>query len=103
HLFLSCLSHVFLSEFCLKHWGEKSGLDGMPGSHGRGPALSNLVSWGALFPETGRIDCSAIDVNATAKPQGGSQPSTPYNKTITYDRNKIEKHKQMSLEFLVAL
>jgi hypothetical protein len=42
HLFLSCLSHVFLSEFCLKHRGEKSGLDGMPGSHGRGQALSEM-------------------------------------------------------------
>jgi len=103
HLFLSCLSHVFLSEFCLKHRGKKSGLDGLSGSHGRGPALSDLVSRGTLFPETGRIDCSAIDVNATAKPQGCSQPSTPYNKTITCNRNKIEKHTQMSLEFLVAL
>ena len=103
HLFLSCLSHVFLSEFCLKHRGEKSGLDGMPGSHSRGSALSDLVSRGTLFPETGRIDCSAIDVNATAKPQSGSQPSTPHNQTITCNRNKTEKHKQMSLESLVAL
>ena len=103
HLFLSCLSHVFLSEFCLKHRGEKSNVDGMPGSHGRIAALSDLVSRGTLFAETGRIDCSAIGVNATAKPQSGSQPSTPHNKTITYDRHKIEKHTQMSLEFLVAL
>lgn len=67
HLILSCLSHVFLSEFCLKHRGEKTGLDRMSGSHGRGSAVSNLVSRRALFPETGRIHCSAIGVNATAK------------------------------------
>jgi len=103
HLILSCLSHVFLSEFCLKHRGEKSGLDGMPGSHGRSAALSDLVSRWTLFPETGRIDCSAIGVNATAKPQSGSRPSTPHNQTITCDRHKIEKHTQMSLESLVAL
>lgn len=103
HLILSCLSHVFLSEFCLKHRGEKSGLDSMPGSHGYGPALPGLVSRRALFPETGRIHCRAIGVNATAKSQGCSQPSTPHNQTITCDRHKIEKHTQMSLESLVAL
>jgi hypothetical protein len=75
----------------------------MSSSHSRGPALSDLVLRVALFPETGRIDCSAIDVNATAKSQSCSQPSTLYNKAITYDRNKIKKHTQMSLEFLVAL
>jgi SRSO17 transposase len=103
HLILSCLSHVFLSEFCLKHRGEKFGVDGMPSSHGRSAALFDLVSRGTLFPETGRIDCSAIGVNATAKPQSGSQPSTPHNQAITCDRYKTEKHKQMSLEALVAL
>jgi len=75
----------------------------MPGSHGRSAALSDLVSRGTLFPETGRIDCSAIGVNATAKPQSGSQPSTSNNKTITCDRYKTEKHTKMSLESLVAL
>ena len=102
-LFLSCLSHVFLSEFCLKYRREKFGVDGMPGSHCRSAALSDLVSRGALFPKTGRIDCGATGVNTTAKSQNCSQPSTSYNKTITYDRHKIEKHTQMSLESLVAL
>ena len=103
HLILSCLSHVFLSEFCLRCRGEKSGPDVMPGSHGRSEALSNLVSRRALFPETGRIDRCAIGVNATAKQQGRSQPSTSHNQAITYDRHKIEEHNQMSLELLVAL
>jgi hypothetical protein len=103
HLFLSCLSHVFLSEFCLQYRKKKSGVDGLPSSHGRRVALSDLVSRGTLFPETGRIRCSAIGVNATAKSQSGLQPSTSHNQTITYDRHKTKKHKQMSLEPLVAL
>jgi len=103
HLILSCLSHVFLSEFCLKHRGEKSGLDRMPGSHGRGSALPDLVSGRALFPETGRLHYRAIGVNTTAKQQSRPQPSTPHNKTITCGRHKTEKHTQMSLESLVAL
>jgi SRSO17 transposase len=103
HLILSCLSHLFLSEFCLKHKGKKSGFDGMPGSHGHGTTVPDLVSRRTLFPETGRIDFSTIDFNATAKSQGCLQPSTSYYQTITYNRNKIKKHKQMSLESLVAL
>ena len=103
HLILSCLSHVFLSEFCLKHRGEKSRLDHMPGSHSRSPALSDLVSRWTLFSETGRIDCGAIGVNATAKQQSCSQPPTPHDQTITCDRYKTEEHTKMSLEFLAAL
>jgi SRSO17 transposase len=34
HLILSCLSHLFLSEFCRRHRGEKSGPDGAPGAVG---------------------------------------------------------------------
>ena len=103
HLILSCLSHIFLSEFCLKHRGEKPWLDGLPGPHCCGPALSDLVSRRALFPQTGPIDCRAIGVNATAKQQSCSLPSTPNNQTITCDRHKTQKHQQMSLESLVAL
>lgn len=103
HLILSCLSHVFLSEFCLKHRGEKSRLDRMPGSYGRGPALSDLVSGRALFPQMGRIDCRAIGINTTTKQQSCSQPSPPYNTTVTSDRHKTEKHTQMPLESFVAL
>jgi SRSO17 transposase len=103
HLILSCLSHLFLSEFCLKHRGEKSGLDGMPGSHGHSESVPDLVSRRTLFPETGRIDRSAIDYNATAESQSCSQPSTSHNQTITCNRHKVKKHKQMSLESLVAL
>ena len=103
HLILSCLSHVFLSEFCRKYRGEKLGSDGVPGSHGDSKALSGLVSWWPLFPETGRVDLCAIGVNATAKSQGRSKPSTPYNQTITCDRHQTQDHSQMSLEPLVAL
>ena len=103
HLILSCLSHIFLSEFCLTHRGKKPWLDGLPGPHRCGPALSDLVSRRALFPQTGPIDCRAIGVNATAKQQSCSLSSTPNNQTITCDRHKTQKHQQVSLESLVAL
>jgi len=103
HLILSCLSHVFLSEFSLRYRGGKSRPDAMPGPHRSSEALSDLVSRRALFPETGRIDRCAIGLNATPKQQGRSQPSTAYNQAIACDRHKTEEHKQMSLELLVAL
>jgi len=103
HLILSCLSHVFLSEFCMKHRGEKSPTDALPGPHRSSKALSSLVSRRSLFAETGRTDCRAIGVNAAAKQQGRSQPPTSHNQAITYDRHKIEEHNQMSLDLLVAL
>lgn len=56
HLILSCLSHVFLSEFCLKYRGEKSWSDGVPSAHSHsnaGPAVGSI--W-PLFPQVCRID-----------------------------------------------
>jgi len=103
HLILSCLSHVFLSEFCLKHRGGKSGPDGLPSTDRHGYADSGVGSGGTLFAEVRRTDQCATDVNAAAQRQGGSQPPTPYNQTITYHRHKTEKHSQMSPGTLVAL
>ena len=103
HLILSCLSHVFLSEFCIKHRGGKSRLDHMPGPHRSSKALPSLVSRGALFAETGRTDCCAIGVNTTAKHQSCAKPQTPYNPSITCHRYQTQKHDQMSLGTFVAL
>jgi SRSO17 transposase len=79
HLILSCLSHVFLSEFCLKYRGEKPGPQYMPGANGDCSTLSGLVPEGPLQPQIGRKHRYAIGVNATAKHQSRSQPSTAYN------------------------
>jgi len=79
HLILSCLSHVFLSEFCLKHRGKKSGTDGLPGSHRDVSAGAALGSWWAMFPQISRNDWCAIGLNATAQCQGPAEPSPQYN------------------------
>jgi hypothetical protein len=50
-LILSCLSHVFLSEFCLKYRGERSWSDGVPSAHSdsnTGPVVGS--KW-PLFPQ----------------------------------------------------
>jgi len=103
HLILSCLSHVFLSEFCLKFRGEKSGPDGVPSAHSHSNAGPAVGSRWPLFPQVCRIDQCAIGVNATPQRQGGSQPPTSDYCPFTCHRNQFEKHSQMSLETLVAL
>jgi SRSO17 transposase len=103
HLILSCLSHVFLSAFCWKFRGEKSGADGLPGPHGHGQAGGVVGSRRPLFAEVGRADQRAIDANATAKRQGRAQPPTPDNRPFTCDWHQTENLNQMPLEQLVAL
>lgn len=103
HLILSCLSHVFLSEFCWKHRGGKPRPDGLPGPHGHGEAGTAMGSLRPLFAEVRRGDQRAIDVNATAKRQGRPQPPTPNDRPFTRDRHQTENHNQVSLETLVAL
>jgi len=103
HLILSCLSHVFLSEFCWKYRGEKPGPDTLPGPHRHGQAGGTLGSRRPLFAEVRRADQHTIDVNAAAKRQGGPKPPSPHNHAFTQHRHQIENHNQMSLETLVAL
>jgi len=79
HLILSCLSHVFLSEFCLKHRGKKSGTNGLPGSYRDVLAGTTLGSWWTMFPQISRNDRCAIDVNAKAQCQILAEPSPQYN------------------------
>jgi len=103
HLILSCLSHVFLSEFCWKHRGEKSGPDGLSGAYGGGEAGGVMGSRRPLFADVRRADRHAIDAHATAKRPGRSLPPTPHHRSFTRDRHHTENHNQMSLETLVAL
>ncbi|MBM2837339.1 MAG: hypothetical protein HW409_1528 [candidate division NC10 bacterium] len=103
HLILSCLSHVFLSEFCLKHRGEKSGFDGLSGPDRDGDADALVGSGWTLLAEVRRTGQCPIGVNTTAKRQDGPQPSPPNHRSFTRHRHQIEKHNQMSLEMFVAL
>jgi hypothetical protein len=103
HLILSCLSHIFLSEFCLKYRGEKPGPDGLPDPDGHGDAGPGVGSGRTLLAPVCRTDRRAIDVNATTQRQGGSQPPSSNHCSLTRDRHPTQRHHQMSLETLAAL
>jgi SRSO17 transposase len=103
HLILSCLSHVFLSEFCLKHRGEKSGPDGLPSPHGHGDAGAVVGAGRTLLAEVCRTDRYAVHANATAQCQSGPLPPPSNDRSFTRPRHHLEKHNQVSLGALVAL
>lgn len=103
HLILSCLSHIFLSEFCLKHRGEKSGPDGLPDPDGHSAVGAVVGSGRTLLAEVCRTDRGAVDANAAAQRQGGPLPPPPNDRSFTRHRHHLEKHNQMSLGALVAL
>jgi len=103
HLILSCLSHLFLSEFCLKHRGEKPGPDDLPGPDRDGDAGAAVGSKGTLFAEVRRANQHAIDVNATTQSQGRPQPPSSNHCSFTRHRHQTQRDNQMSLEAFVAL
>ena len=103
HLILSCLSHVFLSEFCLKHRGKKSGPDGLPDPRGHGDVGAVVGAGRTLLAEVCRADRGAVDANATTQRQSGPLPSPSNDRSFTCPRHHSGEYHQMSLETLVAL
>lgn len=103
HLILSCLSHVFLSEFCLRHRGGKSGPDGLPDPDRDGAAGPPVGPGRTLFAEVCPTTRHAIDVNATAQRQGRPQPPSSNHRSFTRHRHQTQRHNQMSLETSIAL
>lgn len=103
HLLLSCVSHVFLSEFAQKYRGEKSGPDAVPGSHRHRDARGHMGPRRTLFPNVRRANRRAIGRNTAAQRERPPLPQRPYNPSITCDRHQTQKYHQMSLGTLVAL
>lgn len=67
HLILTCISHLFLAEFCLAHRGEKARADLLPGADGNPGPGADLDSGRPLFAESGPVDCRATGHNPGAK------------------------------------
>ena len=103
HLILSCISHVFLSEFSLSHRGEKPGVDVVPGPDGHGEVVVAVGSGRTVLSKTGPADHSAIGTNAATQCQGQPQPSTPNPCSFARHRHHVEEHHPMSLETRIAL
>ena len=103
HLILTCLSHVFLSEFCLGHRGEKSRIDSLPDTNGNGETGAVVDYWPALFAEVRPDHQRCVDRYATAKCKGSALPSSPNYLEITCCRNLSQKYNPLLSESLIAL
>ena len=103
HLILTCLSCVFLSEFCLGHRGEKSRSDGLPGTNGSGEIGAVVDCRPALFAQVCPSHKRCFDGYATSKRQSSALPSSPNYSEITYCRHLSQRHNSLLLESLIAL
>jgi len=103
HLILSCVSYLFLAEFHEAAWGEKSGFDALPDSHGDALSGSTVASWRPLFPEVRRTDQPAAAAHSTPKHQG--EPFAPQTNLGPIARTwpLPERPTQMPVEAFVAL
>jgi len=102
HLLLTCVSYLFLAEFCQRQ-KKRLGADDLPAADGDAGVGGLVASGRPLLTEAGRIDRGAIDVNATAK-RGRSAESPQANDTTTAGpRLQAERIDQMSVAQEVAL
>ena len=103
HLILTCLSCVFLSEFCLGHRGGKSRSDGLPDTNGSGETGAIVDYRPALFAEVCPSHQRGVDCYATSKRQVSALPSSPNYSEITCCRYISQKHNSLLLESFIAL
>jgi len=97
HLILTCLSHVFLSEFLARHREKKSRPDRQPGGHGDGETGSGLGPRRPMLPTLRRDDRRANRVNPEAKRPGRPQPSQAYDTAIAPIGHPSGEHHPLSL------
>jgi len=103
HLILTCLSCVFLSEFCFGHRGGKSRSDGLPGANGSGETGTVVGHRTALFAEVRPDPQRRFDCYTTAKRQSSALPSPPNDSEITCCQYFSQRHNTLLLESFIAL
>ncbi len=103
HLILTCVSHLFLAEFCLEHQGEKTGADRLPGPHRNALAGADLVSRWPLLAEAGQSDLRAIGDNAAAQRQRPAQPLEEETAGFGERRRQLGEPTHLSLAPSIAL
>jgi SRSO17 transposase len=103
HLILTCVSHLFLVEFRLRHGEKKRPVDRRPAANRDQDVGAALGSWGTVFSATGGSDRRAIDLNPGAKRRGPALTSKTNTAGITPNRHRTAKHPHVSLAERIAL
>jgi len=97
HLILTCISHLFLAEFRLAHWGKKNGADGVPGTDGHAGPGTDLGSRRTLFAPTGRIHRRAIGDNAATERRRTTFASKANHPASTRDWDMVDEHTHLQV------
>lgn len=103
HLALTCVSHLFLAEFCLSHGEKKSGADRVPGADGYPLAGAHLVSRRPVLTKASRIDRRAIGENAAAPRRRPLRPLEEDNPRIAGKGRQVEGPTPLSVAAVLAL
>jgi SRSO17 transposase len=103
HLILTCISHVFLSEFRENHRGKKSRLDGRPTADRHASPRDAVVARRPLFQNTGRMHRRAIGDNPGAQCPGPSLAPQTNDPAFTRHRRRIEERTHLPVVENVAL
>ena len=102
HLLLTCVSHLFLAEFCEQE-KKRTGPDGVPAANGDAAAGADLEPGWAVLMAAGPDDCSAVDVNAATQRRCPAQPSQAHATAFTRSQPLAARNTHVLLAQGIAL
>jgi SRSO17 transposase len=97
HLILTCISHLFLSEFCLKHRKKKSGPDRLPSAHRHTSFGAPVEPRGPMFPTAGRVHQHPTETHPATQHACATQALSADATEITRNRRQIDSLPHLSL------
>jgi SRSO17 transposase len=103
HLILTCISHLFLAEFCLERQKKRTGAHRLSGSSGHAELGPHLEPRRTVFPWTSRDHRGAIQVNASAKRSRSKKSPETNPPEIVGSRHQTQRLSDLSLAKEVAL
>jgi SRSO17 transposase len=103
HLILTCVSHLFLSEYCEANRGEKAGTDRESGPDGHTQTGADLAGRPAVYTSLGRADRCGTSEDPTLQRQGETLPSQENNRPSTLPRHIPQGLTAMPMGRLLAV
>jgi len=103
HLILTCISHLFLAEFCLERQKKRTRADRLPGSNGDTCLGSRMEPGRAVLARTGRDHRGAIEVNAGPKRRRSKKSPETDHPGIVGSRRQAERLSILSMAEEIAL
>lgn len=103
HLLLTCISHLFLAEFWLAHWGGKPGVHALPGADSHARPGAGLDAGRSVLTQASRVDRRAIGDNAGAERGHPSLAPQANSAAFTRDWDMPERYTNLRVAKVLAL